>query len=138
MVKNHLFHYPRTIKLVNLNKIKFIKIKLPQLSFLFTLSNRFIYRLTSYSVSLYGQRIKVRFKRTVKITENGSMVYQTGRSDIRFSNVNRVVMTAVIPPRIRTNYQIPSIVQKVTSTGVEYLSVLLLNKVNSYSNEHAP
>ena len=25
MVKNHLFHYPRTIKLVNLNKIKFIK-----------------------------------------------------------------------------------------------------------------
>ena len=50
MVKNHLFHYPRTIKLVNLNKIKFIKIKLPQLSFLFTLSNRFIYRFTSYSV----------------------------------------------------------------------------------------
>ena len=36
MVKNHLFHYPRTIKLVNLNKIKFIKIKSPQLSFLFT------------------------------------------------------------------------------------------------------
>ena len=58
MVKNHLFHYPRTIKLVNLNKIKFIKIKLPQLSFLFTLSNRFIYRFTSYSLSQYaGHRI---------------------------------------------------------------------------------
>lgn len=31
-----------------------------------------------------------------------------------------------------------SIVQKVISTEVEYLSVLLLNKVNSYSYEYAP
>ena len=31
-----------------------------------------------------------------------------------------------------------SIVQKVISTEVEYLSVLLLNKVNCYSYEQAP